>query len=539
MLETTIAPVSTKTAGLLLAAFRAGQTEALTWVDLPVGDLTVTVAADAMKAPLAGRAGVRLPVSYAEAVILCRELECVSPTQAIADAMFAKAASQLSYVGLVLTAADSAKMTSVDFALKFDDGVRKQLAAKPPAEPGLTFGAWKLWLLHARLAERGAVNYGFWDKSRKPPRPIQTVGGKHGPSHYDYSQLFQPVKRWARKTATGEPVDLLEHIARKDRVAPRFLDPYRQAPDPTEAPVFPSPEELEIDLAEILAGAGVDVAEVDGWKTRGKPGFAPVGVMVHHTAGPRKGDAPSLNLCIKGRLDPKNPKNNLSGPLCHIVLARSGKAHIIAARLANHAGSGAKQVLEQVRNDEPVTGNAFTRKLADAISGNPHFYGIEVENAGLGNDPYPDAQIQALGQICATLCLAHGWSANRVIHHRQWTRRKPDMSFRGDVPGLVAQLMDTSEIPFGVTFPELDEEPLPENTEPCLPWGEPEEEPAKKTAAKKTSKATSKKAAKKAAPKKAAPKKTAPKKAAPKKTAKKAAPKKTAKKAPGQRASRG
>ncbi|MEO7329013.1 MAG: hypothetical protein ABI193_10570, partial [Minicystis sp.] len=142
MLETTIAPGSTKTGGMLLAAFRAGQTEEITWIDLSVGDLTVTVAADAMKGPVADRAGVRLPVSYAEAVLLCRELGCISPTQAIADAMFARADSQLTFVPLVRTAADSAKMMSVDFALKFDDGVQKQLAGKDPSDTGLVFGAW-------------------------------------------------------------------------------------------------------------------------------------------------------------------------------------------------------------------------------------------------------------------------------------------------------------------------------------------------------------------------------------------------------------
>ena len=44
-----------------------------------------------MKAPLGDRTGVRLPVSYAEAVTICRELECIAPTQQIADAMFAQA----------------------------------------------------------------------------------------------------------------------------------------------------------------------------------------------------------------------------------------------------------------------------------------------------------------------------------------------------------------------------------------------------------------------------------------------------------------
>lgn len=165
--------------------------------------------------------------------------------------------------------------------------------------------------------------------------------------------------------------------------------------------------------------------------------------MVHHTAGPKGGDAPLLGVCESGRPD-------LPGPLCHIYLTRSGKAHVLAANIANHAGPGAKEVLELVRKSEPVTGNARDHKYADSVSGNPFFYGIEVENSGTERDPYPGPQIEALGRICAAICQAHDWSATRVIHHRQWTARKIDMSYRGDLPGMVAQYMDSDNIYFGV-----------------------------------------------------------------------------------------
>lgn len=435
---------STKTAGLLLKAFREGKTEEIRWVPLEVDGLVLSVASDAMKAPLGDRPGVRLPVSYLETIEINAALDCVAPTQAMCDAMFSKAKSQLTLVALVRAASDAVKLTWVDFALRFHEGVEKQLAALHQNDPGLIAGAWKYWILHPRLVERGAVNYGFWDKSRKPPRPVQTVGGQHDARHYDYSQLLQPIKRIARRAATGEDVDLLDYIQAHDRVPQRFLDVYR--PHAPQARSFMNLEPVpatSVDALRMLSAAGVNIEEAEGWESRGRAGFTPQGIMVHHTAGPKTGDAPSLSLCIHGRPD-------LSGPLCHIVLGRSGKAHLIAANIANHAGKGAAQVLDLVAKDEPVVGNAREHGFADVVSGNQFFYGIEVENSGQAGDPYPAEQIEALAQICSILCHAHGWSATRVVHHRQWTSRKIDMSWRGDLPAMVAQCMDAPTMAFAV-----------------------------------------------------------------------------------------
>jgi hypothetical protein len=220
---------TTKVGGMLLAAFKAGQTEEIVWTDVNVGDLVITVASDAMKAPLGDRASVRLPVSYAETIEICAALGCVVQDQAMCDAMFGQAKAQLNFVGLVMTAADTELMDSAGFVFKFDDGVQKQLAASPPAPGDLVFGAWKLWILNPVITLRGAVNYGFWDKSKRPPAPIQTVGDMHDPSHYDYSQLLQPVKRMARQ-ANGDAVDLLDYFATQDKVPAKYLDPYRTTP---------------------------------------------------------------------------------------------------------------------------------------------------------------------------------------------------------------------------------------------------------------------------------------------------------------------
>lgn len=431
-MSSTLAP-NAKVGGLLLRAFEDGKTEEIRWVDVTVGDIVITVASDAMKGPLNDQM-VRLPVSYRETILLCRQLDCIAPTQAMCDAMFAQAKSQTLAVPLVMQASDSAKMMNVEFIMKFHAGVEKQLAALNQPDPGLICGAWKYWLINQRLNVLGAVNYGFW-KSKKPPSVFQTPGARHDPAHYDYSQLLQPVKRMAKRVDTGEEVDLLKYLADKEKIPAKYLDVYEPSSiinfsDEDSAPPKP------IDVLAVLASEGIEVVYEKGWETKGRTGFTPAGIMVHHTAGPKTGDAPCLGICINGRPD-------LPGPLCQMVLARSGKVHVISANIANHAGKGAQQVLDEVRKDIPITKNAAERKLADNVGGNQFFYGIEVENAGVSSDPYPPAQLEALYRICAVICNAHSWSANRVIHHRQWTSRKIDMSLRSDITSAVAQFMDT------------------------------------------------------------------------------------------------
>jgi N-acetylmuramoyl-L-alanine amidase len=460
-------PSPDKAGGLLLAAFRAGKTDPITWVDIPCEGLIITVANDAMKATVRGEPGVRLPVTYTEQVELCREMNCISPTKEMADAMFAHGV-KLNFVPLVQRAEDSKKMMTLDFTMRFHQGIEKQIAVAKAAPGQLVFGAWKLWILHQRIIECGAINYGFWDKSRKPPSPIQTVGGRHDAAHYDYSQVFQPVKRMAKNAKTGAPVDLVDYLAHKFKVAERYIEPYRFPPGVTIENFADAPPPR--NLVEALLAAGIEVQADPGWEKAGRPNFTPMGIMLHHTAGPAGGDAPTLNVCRKGRPD-------LPGPLCQIVLGRSGKAYVLAAGRTNHAGDGAQQVLDKVKKDQPVIGNAITNKYKDVkgLSGNGYFYGIEVENTGRG-EAYPGAQIEALAKICAAICTWRKWSANRVIHHRQWTMRKMDMSYKGDMPSMVAQMMDAGVLSFGESFCEEEEAPFPpelENASPQEEYDEP------------------------------------------------------------------
>lgn len=192
--------------GLMLKAIKEGKHEPIQWVQVHVGGLVVLMARDALSARNGG-APLRLPVSYADTVEACRILGCIAPTKEICDAAYEASSKygRLDFRGLVRTEADTARMTSLDFSEKFNAGIERQLQAKPHSN--ILAGPWKYWILHPRIVEKGAVNYGGWDASGTP---IQTVGGRHDATHFDYSQLLQPVQRVAY--LDGRPVDLIDHF---------------------------------------------------------------------------------------------------------------------------------------------------------------------------------------------------------------------------------------------------------------------------------------------------------------------------------------
>ncbi|UXY28838.1 peptidoglycan-binding protein [Streptomyces sp. HUAS TT20] len=179
-------------------------------------------------------------------------------------------------------------------------------------------------------------------------------------------------------------------------------------------------------LVRALRAKGVVVREHGNWRTHNrnhKGPWGPVhGVMLHHTAG-----SDSLRLCLEGT-------PTLPGPLCAGLVAKDGTVHLVGWGRTNHAGSGSAAVLAAVvaeRTPPPAPG-------PDAVDGNAHFYGFEIENLGTGHDPYPPAQLDAVERLSAALCRAHGWSAASVIGHREWTRRKIDPSF--PMPGMRSRI---------------------------------------------------------------------------------------------------
>ncbi|MEV7565265.1 N-acetylmuramoyl-L-alanine amidase [Streptomyces tanashiensis] len=158
------------------------------------------------------------------------------------------------------------------------------------------------------------------------------------------------------------------------------------------------------------------VVQVGDWSTHNrnhKGPWGPVhGVMIHHTV--TRGTAATVRLCRDGH-------ENLPGPLCHGVIAKDGTVHLVGYGRANHAGLGDDEVLRAViaERNLPPDDEATT-------DGNRHFYGFECENLGDGEDPWPDAQLEAIAKAAAAVCRAHGWTHRSVIGHREWQPGKVD-----------------------------------------------------------------------------------------------------------------
>lgn len=169
-------------------------------------------------------------------------------------------------------------------------------------------------------------------------------------------------------------------------------------------------------LVAALEHEGVTVVEHPGWRTHDRAGHGPWGpvhgVVVHHTV--TSGTDASVALCWEGR-------SGLPGPLCHGVIAKDGRVHLVGNGRANHAGRGDGRVLAAVTAERPLP-----PPRADDTDGNTHFYGFECINMGDGEDPWPAAQLDAVERVSAAICRAHGWHAPSVIGHREWTRRKTD-----------------------------------------------------------------------------------------------------------------
>ena len=161
-------------------------------------------------------------------------------------------------------------------------------------------------------------------------------------------------------------------------------------------------------LAEVLEAAGLKVAEVPDWRTRGRAEMGPVkGVICHHTAGPKRGNMPSLGVITNGRPD-------LPGPLAQLGLGRDGTFYVVAAGRANHAGAGVWQGL---------------------TNGNQNFIGIEAENMGTAEDPWPAVQMDAYYRGVAAILRKVEAPVSMCAGHKEYALphgRKTDPSFDMD-----------------------------------------------------------------------------------------------------------
>ncbi|MFD8820859.1 N-acetylmuramoyl-L-alanine amidase [Streptomyces sp. NPDC059605] len=175
-------------------------------------------------------------------------------------------------------------------------------------------------------------------------------------------------------------------------------------------------------LLRALRAEGVQVVEVGNWRTHNRNSRGPWGPLngsiVHHTV--TQGTSATVAVVRDGYA-------SLPGPLCHGMIAKDGRVHMVGWGRTNHAGGGDPRVLDQVvaesygtRPTPPTRGNA------NGTDGNARFYGWECENLGDGKDPWPKAQYDAIVRVQAALCRAHGWSAKSVIGHLEWSNDKVD-----------------------------------------------------------------------------------------------------------------
>ncbi|MFD5294793.1 N-acetylmuramoyl-L-alanine amidase [Streptomyces mutabilis] len=167
---------------------------------------------------------------------------------------------------------------------------------------------------------------------------------------------------------------------------------------------------------QALRAEGLEVVEVGDWRDHNrnhKGPWGPVhGVMIHHTV--TKGSARTVDICRHGYA-------SLPGPLCHGVITKDGRVHLVGYGRANHAGLGDDDVLRAViaERDLPADNESNT-------DGNRYFYGFECENLGDGDDPWPEEQQEAIVRAAAAVCRHHGWNERSVFRHLDWQPGKVD-----------------------------------------------------------------------------------------------------------------
>ncbi len=197
---------------------------------------------------------------------------------------------------------------------------------------------------------------------------------------------------------------------------------------------------------DALRDEGLTVVEVGNWRTHNrnhKGLWGPVhGVLVHHTVTRRPTDP--VALCRTGYA-------TLPGPLCHGVITKDGRVHLVGYGRTNHAGGGDPKVLDRViAEDYGTRPPAPTRGNANGLDGNARFYGFECENAGDGRDPWTDAQLDAIERATAAVCRIHNWGAKSVIGHLEWSADKIDP--KGfTMPAMRARVAERLKHPAGWT----------------------------------------------------------------------------------------
>ena len=174
------------------------------------------------------------------------------------------------------------------------------------------------------------------------------------------------------------------------------------------------------DFMDALRDEGVPFIQSVNWKNRKIDGaFHPVGIMNHHT-----GKFSSIKSMVKTLA---LGHSTLPGPLCIGAPAPDGKLYLIAWGKTNHAGIGSSKVLKDV-----IAGKPFNGTGPDDTNGNPYFYGLEYMHPG-DSSHYAEPMLEVGFRTNMALLRLNGWNSNHSIHHKEWTKRKIDMSWPGNL----------------------------------------------------------------------------------------------------------
>lgn len=159
-------------------------------------------------------------------------------------------------------------------------------------------------------------------------------------------------------------------------------------------------------LPSVLRDAGLKVSLVPGWENRGVGDVGQiVGVMCHHTGvnNPNKLNIPSLHSLRDGRKAEPH-LSALPGPLAQLGLARDGTYFVIGAGKAIHAGPG----------------------VFKGVTGNSRFVGIEAENHGSADDPWPQVQLNAYRHGVAAILRRLNRDASFCCGHKEYAPHRKD-----------------------------------------------------------------------------------------------------------------
>ncbi|MFY1688188.1 N-acetylmuramoyl-L-alanine amidase [Plantactinospora sp. WMMB782] len=189
-------------------------------------------------------------------------------------------------------------------------------------------------------------------------------------------------------------------------------------------------------LADELRKAGLTVVEHSNWKTHDRPGsWSPTFGVVHATAAPRsQKDSVQIGVVRNGRSD-------LPGPIANAVIDRDGVWHLVSAGRCNSTLAG--------------TAGPYKGK------GNTYALSTEACNDNRG-EPWTEKQYRSYVRGWAAWCRRLGWSANRLVGHKEHTPgRKTDPTFSmSQFRADVAAVLDGKD----------DDMPYSESELRALPW---------------------------------------------------------------------